>query len=206
MTTFIICISSDEDQQDPRGLITQDSIITYSIIVAPQELNDDTNWTLVESKQTHKLQEKKRLQNLAQLPHLPTVNEGLVAMSTETASSKRRANKINLKKFFNEDKQSSGTTRTITIKNISLIKKEEKYTKPEEKGVIDISSSTDTFDHLTSISESTTKDSSGIFTIETRSSSDEESSTPSVNKRKCLNATIREQAYSSKCATTQLKR
>ena len=132
------------------------------------------------------------------------MNEGSVAMSTETASSNCRANKINLKKFFNEDKQSSGTTRTITIKNISLIKKEEKYTKPEEKGVIDISSSTDTFDHLTSISESTTKDSSGIFTIETRSSSDEDSSTPSVYKRKNLNERIREQACSAKCATDSI--
>ena len=103
------------------------------------------------------------------------MNEWLVAMSTEIASSKRRAKKINLKKNFNEDKQSSGIPRTIIIKNIDLIKKEEKCTKSEEKKVIDISSSTDTFDDLISISESTTEDSSGIFTIETRSSSDEDS-------------------------------
>ena len=88
-----------------------------------------------------------------------------------------------LKKYFNEDKQSSGTPRTITIKNIELIIKEEKNTKSEEKEVIDISSSTDTFDDLTSISESTTEESSGIFTIETRSFSDEDSSTTSVYKR-----------------------
>ena len=187
--------------KDPKGLITQDSIM-----VAPRELNDDANWTLVESKQTRKLREKERLENLAQFPPLPTVNEGSVAMSTETASSKRRANKINLKKIFNEDKQSSGTPRTITIKNIDLIKKEEKCTKSEEKKVIDISSSTDTFDDLTSISESTTEDSSGIFTIETRSSSDEDSSTPSIYKRKNLNEKIREQAYSAKCATDSNKK
>ena len=84
-------------------------------------VNDDANWTLVESKQTSKLQEKERIQNLAQFPPLHTVNEGSVDMSTETASSKRRANKINLKKIFNEDKQSSGTPRIITIKNIELI-------------------------------------------------------------------------------------
>ena len=137
---------------DPKGLITQDSIM-----VAPQELNDNANWTLVESKQTRKLQEKERLQNLAQFPPLPTVNEGSVAMLTETASSKCRANKIYLKKIFNEYKQSSGTPRTITIKNIELINTE-KNTKSEEKEVIDISSSTDTFDDLTSISESTTED------------------------------------------------
>ena len=89
--------------KDPKGLITQDSII-----VAPQELNDDTNWTLVESKQTRK--------------------------------------------------QSSGTPRTITIKNIDLIKKEEKSTNSEDKEAIDISSSTDSFEDLTSISESTTED------------------------------------------------
>ena len=140
-------------------------------MVAPQELNDDANWTLVESKQIQKLRQKESLQNLAQFPPLPTVNEGSVAMSTETASSKRRTNKINLKKIFNKDKQSSGTPRTITIKNIELINTEKKNTKSEEKEVIDISSSTDTIDDLTSISESTTEDSSGIFTIETRSSS-----------------------------------
>ena len=102
--------------------------------------------------------------------------------------------------------QSSGTPRTITSKNIDLIKKEEKCTKSEEKKVIDISSSTDTFDDLTSISESTTEDSSGIFTIETRSSSNEDSSTPSVYKRKNLNERIREQAYSAKCATDSIKK
>ena len=58
------------------------------------------------------------------------------------------------------------------IKNIELINKEEKKTKLEEKEIINISSSTDTFDELTSISESTAEDSSGIFTIETESSSD----------------------------------
>ena len=100
-------------------------------MVAPQELNDDTNWTLVESKQTRKLREKERLQNLAQFPPLPMMNEGSVAMSTETASSKYRGNKINLKKIFNEDKQSSRTPRTITIKNIDLIKK--KRSAPNQK-------------------------------------------------------------------------
>ena len=132
--------------KDPKGLITQDSIM-----VAPRELNDDANWTLIESKQTCKLWEKERLQNLAQFPPLPTVNEGSVAISTETASSKRRTNKINLKKIF-KDKQSSGISRIITIKNIELINKENKNSKSEEKEVIDISSSTDTFDDLTSIS------------------------------------------------------
>ena len=85
------------------------------------------------------------------------MNEGSVAMSTGTASSKRRTNKINLKKIF-KDKQSSGISRIITIKNIELINKENKNSKSEEKEVIDISSSTDTFDDLTSISESTTED------------------------------------------------
>ena len=69
-------------------------------MVSQQGLNDDVNWTLVEAKQTRKLREKERLQNLTQFPLLPTVNEGSVVMSTETASSKRRANKINLKDFF----------------------------------------------------------------------------------------------------------
>ena len=61
------------------------------------------------------------------------MNEGSVAMSTETASSKYRGNKINLKKIFNEDKQSSGTPRTITIKNIELINTEKKRRKPNQK-------------------------------------------------------------------------
>ena len=85
--------------KDHKGLITQDSIM-----VTPQELNDDAHWTLVESKQTQKFQEKERLQNLTQFPPLLTVNEGSAVMSTETTSSKHRANTINLKKIFNEDK------------------------------------------------------------------------------------------------------
>ena len=109
---------------------------------------------------------KERLQNLAPFPPLPMVNEGSVVMSTETASSQRRVDKINLKEILNEDKQLSGTPRTITIKNIELINTEKKNTKSEEKKVIDISSNTDTFDDLTSISESTTEDSSCIFAIE----------------------------------------
>ena len=84
------------------------------------------------------------------------VNEGSVATSKETTTSKRRANKTILKKTFDNDKLSSGTTKCITIN------KYKKNTRPEEKEVIDISSNTDTFDDLTFISESTTEDSSGI--------------------------------------------
>ena len=69
-----------------------------------------------------------------------------------------------------------------------------------------MSSITDTFDDLTSISESTTEDSSGIFTIETRSFSDKDSSIPSVYKRENLNERIREQAYSAKCAMDSINK
>ena len=58
-------------EKDHKGLITQGSIM-----VAPQEVYDNTNWTLVESKQTRNLKEKERLQHMAKCPPLPTVNKG----------------------------------------------------------------------------------------------------------------------------------
>ena len=163
-------------------------------------MEDDANWTLVESKQTQKLQEKERIHNLAQFLPVPMLNEGSVATSKETASSNRRCNKTNLKKKIDEDKLSSGTTQSITIN------KYKKNTKPEEKEVIDVSSNTDTFDDLTSISESTTEDSSGVLTIGTRSSSEEESSIPNVYQRKCLNKNIREKHIPQNVIWTQLIR
>ena len=169
-------------------------------MVAPQESNADTNWTLVESKQTRKLREKVRLQHLAWFPPLPAVNEGSVTRSKETTSSKHGANKINLKKIFNKEKLSYRAPKSITIKKMKLIKRKEKNTKPEQKEIIDISSDTDTFNDLTFISEALTVDIIGIFTIETTSSSEKDLSAPSVYQRKFLNKRIREQVYSAKCA------
>ena len=69
-------------------------------MVAPQELNDDANWTLVESKQTRKLREKERLENLAQFPPLPTVNEGSVATSTEMLPQSAEPTRLISRKFL----------------------------------------------------------------------------------------------------------
>ena len=97
-----------------------------------------------------------------------------MATLKDTALTKCRSNKINLKKIVNEEKSSSWIPKGITIKNIEVIKKEEKSTNPEQKDIINISSDTDTFDNLTSISELTTEDSNDVFKIETISSSQED--------------------------------
>ena len=47
------------------------------------------------------------------------INEVSVTTPKETSSSKHRANKINLKKNFDEEKLASGTLKSITIKNIN---------------------------------------------------------------------------------------
>ena len=107
--------------KDPNRLITQESII-----VAPQELNDDASWTLVESKKTLKQNKKERLQRLAQFPPLLKVREGPVAISQESASSKQVSIKIHLNKIFNGDKLANKTHKLITFKN--NVKKTKKRT------------------------------------------------------------------------------
>ena len=63
--------------KDPTGLITQDSII-----VAPQELNDDASWTLIQSKKTRKERQKAKEKNLTAFPPLPSIQEDMSPWSS----------------------------------------------------------------------------------------------------------------------------
>jgi len=195
--------------KDPNGLITQESIM-----VAPQELNDDASWTLVESKKTRKQNKKERLQHLAQFPPLPKVKDGSVAMSQESASSKRLSTKINLNKIFNGERLANKTPKVITFKNNTKKIKDKDTNMQKEKQnddeIISISS-TETIDDNTTISESTTEHSEDSFiTLKTTSESeDDESTKPSVYRNKNLNQRIRERAYSARSivdSITKLKK
>ena len=124
--------------KDTTGLITQ-----ASIMVAPQELNDDANWTLVQSKKTRKQKEKERQEHLAQFPPLSTENEGSVAKSKESASSKHRTTKINLSKIFNREKLATKTPKTITIKHTKKSQNNQDSIKQDKNEIISILSSSD---------------------------------------------------------------
>ena len=56
--------------KDTTGLITQDSIM-----VAPQQLNDDTSWTLIQSKKTWKERKEAKQANLAAFPPLSSIQK-----------------------------------------------------------------------------------------------------------------------------------
>ena len=56
--------------KDTTGLITKDSIM-----VAPQQLNDDASWTLVQSKKTQKERKEKQQKELAAFPPLPKIEK-----------------------------------------------------------------------------------------------------------------------------------
>ena len=181
--------------KDTTGLITQ-----ASIMVAPQELNDDANWTLVQSKKTRKQKEKERQEHLAQFPPLSTENEGSVAKSKESASSKHRTTKINLSKIFNREKLATKTPKTITIKHTKKSQNNQDSIKQDKNEIISILSSSDSSDDASSISEFTTEDcSDSTFTIETITTSEVEcSTTPSVYQKKNINRRTKEMAYSAK--------
>ena len=120
---------------DPKGLITHDSIM----LIAPQELNDAGNWILVKSNKTHKIEEKDSLQILVQFPPLPTVNEGSMAMSQKSASSKHSTSKINFNKIFHGEKLASETPKEITIKTkINVTEKEKMSVSYSEQYLDDI--------------------------------------------------------------------
>ena len=59
-----------KNAKDTTGLITQDSIM-----VAPQELNDDAGWILVQSKKTWKERQKAKEENLAAFSPLLSIQK-----------------------------------------------------------------------------------------------------------------------------------
>ena len=56
--------------KDTTGLLIQ-----HSIMVAPQEINDNADWSLVQSKKTQKKRQKAKQENLATFPPLPSIQK-----------------------------------------------------------------------------------------------------------------------------------
>ena len=84
--------------KDTTGLITQDSIM-----VAPQQLNDDAGWTLVQSKKTQKERKKAKQEQLAAFPPLPNIQnnqESVANSSKKPASSSKRSIRAKMNKIF----------------------------------------------------------------------------------------------------------
>ena len=66
-------------------------------MVAPEELNDDTDWTLVQSKKTWKERQKAKEENLTAFPPLPSIqkdDESMASLSEKAASSSKCSMKM----------------------------------------------------------------------------------------------------------------
>ena len=85
-------------------------------MVAPQELNDDTGWTLVQSKKTWKERQKAKEENLTAFPPLPSIqkdDESVAKLLEKSVSSNKRSIKLKLNKIFNNNKSKNAHLKKL---------------------------------------------------------------------------------------------
>ena len=136
---------------DTTGLITHDSIV-----VTPQELNDDAGWALVQSKKTRKEIQKAKEEDLAAFPPLPSIqkdDESVAKLSEKSSSSSKCSMKLKLNKIFNNNKNNK--SNKCVPKEVVVTKNDVKHNNinQEYDEVIRISSSdSDIFDNISIMS------------------------------------------------------
>ena len=120
--------------KDTTWLITQDSIM-----VAPQEVNDDANWTLVESKKTQKERKKAKQENFAAFPPLPSIKkheESVNKLSKKPGFSSKWSVKLKLNKIFKNIKSDNYAPKEVVIDTNTDIK--QKYNKRENNDEVSV--------------------------------------------------------------------
>ncbi len=128
-------------------------------MVAPQELNDDAGWTLVQSKKTQKERSKARQDNMAAFPPLlctQSNEELVVSLLKKSASSNKNSMKPKLNKIFNNNKSSKCAPKEVTIKTRTDVKQEDKNAKKIDEVISISSTDSNIMDGMSTISISST--------------------------------------------------
>ena len=179
-------------------------------MVAPQELNDDAGWTLVQSKKTRKERVKARQEHMAAFLPLSCTQdneESVASLSNKSASSSKCSMKPNLSKIFNINKLSKCALKEVTIKARTDAKQEDKN-EAKVDDIISLSSTdSNIMDNMSIISiSSTSEESSDTFSLTLSSVSSDDSSKPSVYKSYFSRKKPQDFAFSAQCTENSINK